>query len=179
MKSSWINPKVKKWRSKIDGAGLFASEKIKRGEVILVQAGKIVTYSEIYKAKSPLTDICFLVDKNLLICPLKTKGVIHRDGAFIMNHSCDPNCGLRGQVTFVAMRDISPNEELTYDYALTDSHIDHPNYIYQPLKCNCKSLKCRKIIRDTDWKKPKLRKKYRGYFSIYIEKMIESRKTSS
>ena len=29
------------------------------------------------------------------------------------NHSCDANLGIRGEITFVAMRDIPAGEELT------------------------------------------------------------------
>ena len=37
-----------------------------------------------------------------------------------LNHSCEPNLGLQGQIAFVAMRDIAADEELTFDYAMTD-----------------------------------------------------------
>jgi uncharacterized protein len=36
------------------------------------------------------------------------------------NHSCDPNIGVRGQIVFVAVRDIEAGEELTHDWAMTD-----------------------------------------------------------
>jgi len=38
----------------------------------------------------------------------------------LVNHSCDPNCGLVGAVLVVAMRDIEPGEEITFDYAMSD-----------------------------------------------------------
>jgi SET domain-containing protein len=34
-----------------------------------------------------------------------------------LNHSCEPNVGVQGQIVFVAMRDIAAGEELTLDYA--------------------------------------------------------------
>lgn len=37
------------------------------------------------------------------------------------NHSCDPNCGMHGEITFVAIRDIQDGEELTIDYAFIDN----------------------------------------------------------
>lgn len=55
------------------------------------------------------------------------------------NHSCNPNCGLRGEITFVAMRDIEKNEELTTDYAF----IDNEDYKFE---CTCGSENCRKVI---------------------------------
>ncbi|GIT46042.1 MAG: hypothetical protein Ct9H300mP12_06270 [Acidimicrobiales bacterium] len=35
-----------------------------------------------------------------------------------INHSCDANVGFRGQVLYVAMRDIAIDEELCHDYAM-------------------------------------------------------------
>ena len=39
-----------------------------------------------------------------------------------INHSCEPNVGFAGNTVLVAMRDISPGEELTTDYALFDDY---------------------------------------------------------
>ncbi|MEY4026238.1 MAG: hypothetical protein RL438_1751, partial [Actinomycetota bacterium] len=38
-----------------------------------------------------------------------------------INHSCEPNCGMRNATTIVAMRDIAVGEELTFDYAMSDA----------------------------------------------------------
>ena len=37
-----------------------------------------------------------------------------------LNHSYEPNLGVQGQITFVALCDIAADEELTFDYAMTD-----------------------------------------------------------
>jgi hypothetical protein len=84
-----------------------------------------------------------------------------------LNHSCEPNLGLQGQVVFVAMRGIAAGEELTIDYAMTD---DEP---YE-MECQCGSGTCRKLITGTDWRKPELQKKYDGYFSWFIQRRIYS-----
>jgi hypothetical protein len=39
-----------------------------------------------------------------------------------INHSREPNVGFAGNTVLVAMRDISPGEELTTDYALFDDY---------------------------------------------------------
>jgi uncharacterized protein len=39
-----------------------------------------------------------------------------------IKHSCEPNVGFAGNTVLVAMRDISPGEELTTDYALFDDY---------------------------------------------------------
>jgi len=43
-------------------------------------------------------------------------------GMLFINHSCEPNVGFAGNTVLVAMRDISPGEELTSDYALFDDY---------------------------------------------------------
>ena len=44
-----------------------------------------------------------------------------REGVMLfLNHCCDPNVGVKGQIVFVAMRDIQPSKEITQDWAMTD-----------------------------------------------------------
>jgi len=66
-----------------------------------------------------------------------------------VNHSCDPNCGVRlneGQAfDFVARRAISTGQELTFDYAMRNYTIDH----FPPV-CLCGAAQCRGSI--TGWK---------------------------
>ena len=77
------------------------------------------------------------------------------------NHSCEPNIGVRGQIVFVAMRDVAAGEELTHDWAMTDDdENEHP--------CNCGAAGCRKVITGKDWRRADLQEKYRGYMSWYL-----------
>ena len=62
--------------------------------------------------------------------------------AMFINHSCDPNCEteeIKGRVWILAIRDIRPGEELTYDYNLYDGDEDEA-------LCNCGSKNCRKTM---------------------------------
>jgi hypothetical protein len=65
-----------------------------------------------------------------------------------VNHSCDPNCGLRtnssGGFDVVAMRDIEPGEEITIDYAMTRYSL-----VEFPSDCRCETACCRGLI--TGW----------------------------
>jgi len=36
------------------------------------------------------------------------------------NHTCDPNIAIPGQIVFVALREIAPDEELTHDRVTTN-----------------------------------------------------------
>jgi hypothetical protein len=78
-----------------------------------------------------------------------------------LNHSCDPNLGVRGEITFVAMRDVRAGEELTHDWAMTDDD-DYS------VACNCGATDCRKTLTGKDWQRPDLQKRYSGYFSSYL-----------
>ncbi len=90
-----------------------------------------------------------------------------RAGAMLyLNHSCDPNVGIQGQIVFVAMRDIEAGEELTHDWATTDDE-DYE------MRCKCGAENCRGVITGRDWRRKELQEKYRGYFSWYLEKKIE------
>jgi len=97
----------------------------------------------------------------------KNKYVLHAGLVSKVNHSCDPNCGIRlnetGAHNFVAIKDISDNEEITFDYAMRNYGVDH-----FPKKCICGSKKCRERI--TGWKDlPEKRKiEYKGFVAPYL-----------
>jgi uncharacterized protein len=81
------------------------------------------------------------------------------------NHSCNPNLGMRGEITFVATRDIRAGEELTHDWAMTDDD-------EYAVECKCGAANCRKILTGKDWQRPELQKRYAGYFSAYLADKI-------
>ena len=66
-----------------------------------------------------------------------------------VNHSCDPNCGVRlndeQAFDFVARRPIGSGQELTFDYAMRNFTIDH-----FPSTCLCGAKQCRGSV--TGWK---------------------------
>ena len=78
-----------------------------------------------------------------------------------INHSCEPNVGFAGNTVLVAMRDISPGEELTTDYALFDDYDGM-------MQCRCGTPSCRATIGSQDWQRPDLQRKYGNYFSSYL-----------
>lgn len=67
----------------------------------------------------------------------------------IVNHSCDPNCGVRlndeQAFDFVAREAIDSGQEVTFDYAMRNYTIDH-----FPEVCLCGSVRCRVSV--TGWK---------------------------
>jgi uncharacterized protein len=155
---SYRSAKTEVRESKIHGRGLFATVDIAKKEIVLAKGGHIVDRTTLREQIPPrLGPVEIQIDHDLFIAP-----VTEEERALSMlysNHSCDPNLGLRGEITFVAMRDIRSGEELTHDWAMTD------NDGYS-IECKCGALNCRKILTGKDWQRPELQKKYAGYFSV-------------
>jgi uncharacterized protein len=164
---SYFSPKVAVRPSPIHGQGLFAAEAIRTGEMICVKGGHVFTREKLGEVNAQLGPAEIQIAEDLFIGPLTLE---EREGSMIFsNHSCDPNIGVRGQIVFVAMRDIAPGEELTHDWATTD---DDP---YE-MECGCKAPHCRMIITGQDWRKKELQEKYRGFMSWYLQEKIRKRK---
>ena len=164
--ASWISPKTQKGLpSKIGGKGIFARERIEKNEVIVIKAGHYIDRATLDSNTHTIKDAEAQITQDMFIAPLTSEEF--ESSMAYMNHSCEPNAGFGGNVLVVAMRDIEPGEEITFDYAMDRSDPDYS------LECNCQSLACRKTIRGNDWKIPELQQKYAGYFQWYIEQKIK------
>jgi hypothetical protein len=108
------------------------------------------------------------VDTNVIFL-----GPPSREPGDSINHSCEPNCGMRNATTIVAMRDIAVGEELTFDYAMSDASD------YDEFDCNCGTSLCRGRVRADDWRLDTLRHRYKGFFSPYIQRKIDAEKHRS
>ena len=164
---TYLSPKVEKRSSPIDGRGLFATTAIAKDEIVVVKGGYVFTREQRDQIGQDLGPSEIQITETLFIGPTT---LAEREGGMMhLNHSCEPNLGLQGQIVFVAMRDIAAGEELTIDYAMTDDEL------YE-MRCHCGSKGCRGLITGFDWRKPELQKRYDGYFSWFIQKRIDSLK---
>jgi hypothetical protein len=164
-KLSYISPKAVARESKIQGRGLFASEPIKKGEIVCVKGGHVFNRKTLVEVQPSLGPAEIQIGDDLFIGPLDADD---REGSMIfINHSCEPNIGVKGQIVFVAMRDIAADEELTHDWAMTDDD-DYS------MECNCGAASCRKLVTGQDWRKKDLQEKYQGYVSWYLTQKIEA-----
>ena len=144
------------------GFGVFAREAAQAGEVLVVWGGNIVTEEQL-ETLPPITQHHSVqIDEGLY---LATIGDL--EPADFVNHSCEPNLGLRGQISLVALCDIRPDEEVCFDYAMTDSTP------YDEFECHCGTPECRRVITGNDWKLSELWAKYAGYFSPYLQRRID------
>ena len=164
---SYVSPSVERRDTPGKGVGLFAIKPIKKDEVVSISGGVIVEQgSETYNLlKSEYGDYAYSIHDQFIIVPLNPADP---SDDWRMNHCCEPNCGVKGQIIFVALKDIEVNEELTFDYAMTESD---PEYF---IDLRCDKVTCRKRFSGNDYKRPELQKKYKGYFSNYIQEKINS-----
>jgi uncharacterized protein len=137
---SWITPKAAKGgASAIEGRGVHAVEVIPAGEVVAVKGGHIVDGSAVAGLPGAIRDSAFPIAADCFLAAL-TPG--EYDGVMMrVNHSCEPNVGMGGNVLLVSMRDIAAGEELTIDYAL---FLGNPGFA---MDCRCGTAACRGVVR--------------------------------
>ena len=160
-----FSSKTEKRRSNIDGRGLFAREPISKDEIVVAKGGYVMTEAQRNEVEGRVGPAEIQITEDLFIGP--TTEAEREGGMMHLNHSCDPNLGVQGQIVFVALRDITAGEELTFDYAMTD---DEP---YE-MECNCRTPICRKVITGYDWMQEEVQLKYDGYFSWFIQRRLDA-----
>lgn len=160
---TWFSPKVEKRESGIEGRGLYAAEPIAVGELVVVKGGHVfdrATRDELAKMLGPAET---QIENDLFIGPMRPE---EREASMMhLNHSCEPNVGIKGQLSFFAMRNIADGEELAFDYATGDNDD-------WTMDCQCGTQSCRGTVTGQDWKIPALQRKYAGWFSSYLERNI-------
>ncbi len=148
------------------GKAVFAARNYKKNDVIVKFQGAIVHKSKIPKKMEGEKDRFVQIGKDNYLGP---SGEIDD----FINHSCDPNAGLRfsdAGVLLIALKNIKIGEEIAWDYSTT---------LYEnPWKmlCDCKKSNCRKIIADFMTLQPSIQKKYytKGIVPDYIREYMES-----
>jgi uncharacterized protein len=121
-------------KSKFHGKGLFVKKDVKKGQIILTIKGKRKR-----KQNKTLQDVF----SNPNWVGFNEYQWIDPSSPFkFLNHSCDPNGGIKGSVRLYALRDIKAGEEITFDYSTSEA--DQRWF----LNCRCGSKKCRKRIQS-------------------------------
>lgn len=104
--------------------------------------------------------------------------VLHGGLVTKLNHSCDPNCGIRlnasGAHDYIAREPIVAGQEITFDYAMRNYTIE---YFLTP--CRCGSRHCRGRI--TGWKDLPAHRKaaYHGFVAPYLTDLDGQRATAT
>jgi len=158
---NWLTPKAVATPAGGKGWGSFALESIRAGESVAAFGGHIVTLAELHTFDHDRQSRSIQIDEDLYLISGETP-----EPGDMLNHSCEPSCGLVGAQLLVAMRDIEIGEELTFDYATCDCSD------YDEFECLCAELTCRGVVTGSDWRRADLHEKYAGWFSPYITRKI-------
>ncbi len=136
------------------GEGIFATRSFKVGDIVMVGVIKEVLYRNHSHASQTG----------------ENEYVLHAGLITKVNHSCDPNCGISvnetGAHDFVSIRDISVNEEITFDYAMRNYAVN-----YFPDKCMCGARRCRGRITGWEDLSDEQKKEYKGVVAPYLLEM--------
>jgi SET domain-containing protein len=123
-------PALEVRETKHNGRGVFAASLIPSGTRILKFEGQEFKLQDV-----PPDSMAMQIEDDLWLC---SDGTLLDD---CINHSCDPNTGFaRNDPVLYALRDIVPQEELSWDYSTSMSK---PGW---SLVCFCASKHCRRLI---------------------------------
>jgi hypothetical protein len=115
--------------SPIHGKGVFASQRIEPGEVIIDGCREVLS-DEAVKALP--------TEERILLSVMDGLNILMKPPARFVNHSCNPNA--RGSDRHdIAIRIIEAGEEITVDYVAEQV----PGL---RLDCNCKAPNCRGLL---------------------------------
>ncbi len=162
-KSAYLSPKLEvRIHPEKGNVGGFAHEFIPAGELLVVWCGEIVAWDEFCQLPQTQRQRSIQIEEALYLISIEDD-----EPADCINHCCEPNAGLDGQIVLRAMRDIAPGEEVCYDYAMSDGSP------YDEFECTCGAPNCRGHITGEDWRQPALQTKYANWFSPYLRRRIE------
>jgi hypothetical protein len=134
------------------GNGIFANVDFKKGDIIFTWEG--ITKKGIYRWG--------VGERWLQIGLYEWIDPYENNPGYYINHSCNPNSGIRNSVEMVAMRDTKKGEEVTFDYSTSES--EDGWYLI----CHCGEKNCRRIIKPYEFLSKELKLKYRDFVSEYL-----------
>ncbi len=165
----WLHPALEVRPSAIHGLGLFAVDDVPEGLVVSRLGGTVVTTSDLEVligqatlGSRPYVDTISLGGCEHLVLPPNSPSGRG-------NHSCNPNTWWIDEVTLVARRQISRDEEVTNDYA-TSTNQEHFRML-----CACGEALCRKIITGGDWRRQDLQERYGEQWVPSVLALIRAR----
>lgn len=151
-----MSKKIYVKKSRIHGAGLFARQNIKKGEVVFIMKGNLIKMTKYNRKRIIETPNIVGIDKDVWIDPIEPY--------YFINHSCNPTVSVKGKVTFVALRDIVKGEEISFDYSISE---DSP----WTMQCHCGSQNCRGVIKSIRFLPQEVFERYNPVFPTYFKKL--------
>lgn len=145
-------------KSNIQGNGLFTSEKVKRGEFIAFIEGQLVKKITKNSKDAKSIPLWYGITDKIWLDPQNT---IWR----YFNHSCEPNTAIIGKKKVVALKNILPGTELTFDYSMSDG-----DTLWE-MPCICRSASCRKKIHSIQRIPEKVFKAHMPFVPTYFKRL--------
>ena len=142
------NSPIEVRRSGIQGKGVFAARRIRKGQRIIEYTGEIIDLAEEDRRYDDETmsrhhTFLFKIDEEYTIDATR-----RGSKARFINHSCDPNCEAVWEdrrIYIEAIKNIQPGVELVYDYAYEhDGPMTRKDREFY--KCCCGATNCRGTI---------------------------------
>ncbi len=129
--------------SGIHGDGVYAQQAITAGDVIVEYTGELISITEAKRRECARqdraesdpasSDYLYILDDNWALDGRDSTNI-----ARLINHACEPNCRsdvIDDRVWIIAVHDIRPGDEITFDYCYTfKDGLHHP--------CRCGSPQC-------------------------------------
>lgn len=161
MPHSFLTPAATVREAGTKGLGVFAKAPLPAGTTVAAFGGAVVERAAFDRLDESRRIHAIQIDDDLFMV-----GPEEPEAADMVNHSCEPNCGIVGNVLLVAMTDIAPGQELCFDYAMCDSD-DYDEFV-----CACGTPSCRGLVTGADWMRADLQARYTGWFSSFIARRI-------
>ena len=146
-------------KSLIAGQGIFTKKPIKKGQYVCRLKGKTFYRKYNEQTDRELGANWFGLGKDVWVDPVFPLSHI--------NHSCDPNLGMKGKIMFYALRDIQKGEELTFDYSISEEEMSWR------MRCRCGSKKCRGQMTAIQEIPRKTFESYLPYIPSYFQKIYK------
>jgi hypothetical protein len=159
--SCWASPRLAgKPCDDKGGRAVVAAAPIAAGELLAIFGGAVLDDAALEELSPDARRRVLQVDDGLFLYS-EVESI-----ADWVNHCCEPNAGISGQVALVALRPIGIGEEVCYDYAMSDGSP------YDRFACRCGATTCRGDVTGDDWRIEALWVRYRGHFSPYLAARI-------
>jgi hypothetical protein len=165
----WLDGRLVVRDSPIEGRGLFFTDDVRAGVVVLRLGGRLVSTAELDELirgaeadpAAPYVDTVAAHDDLHLVLPPETP--VH-----FGNHSCDPTLWLAGPYALATRHAVRCGDEATLDYGTVSGGDGFR------MACRCGTPACRGEVTGDDWRRADLRARYRGHWAVALEQRIEA-----
>jgi SET domain-containing protein len=166
----WVDERLVVRESPIEGRGLFFTDTLPAGTVVIRLGGRLVSSAELGAlirdadadpAASYVDTITVYDDAHLVLSPSTS---IH-----FGNHSCDPTLWHVGPFEIATRRNVAASDEATIDYGTVSGAEGFR------MACHCGAATCRGEVSSADWRRLELQERYRGHWVPALQERIDGK----